>query len=135
MGITLQAIDNASIPQNITTPNGVPTVDATSVSTQRYFPRKVEHTLMSGNMTTYTPNHKTQLIIELQYLSKDDYEYIMTNISYRFKIISEESTNHPIGHTTGVTYLYSGDTLDFSYSNQFQGAGFSGTLTFIETYT
>ena len=65
MGITLQAIDNASIPQNITTPNGVPTVDATSVSTQRYFPRKVEHTLMSGNMTTYTPNHKTQLIIAL----------------------------------------------------------------------
>ena len=63
MGITLQAIDNASTPQNITTPNGVPTVDVTSVSTQRYFPRKVEHTLMSGNMTTYTPNHKTQLII------------------------------------------------------------------------
>ena len=83
MGITLQAIDNATPPQNITTPNGVPTVDATSVSTQRYFPRKVEHTLMSGNMTTYTPNHKTQLIIELQYLSKDDYEYIMTNtVSY-----------------------------------------------------
>ena len=131
MGIIIQAINNTN-GDPIGSPNSV---DATSISTQRYFPRKVEHTLMSGNMTTYTPNHITQLIIELQYLSKDDYEYIMTNISYRFKIISEESTNHPICHTTGVTYLYSGDTLDFSYSNQFQGAGFSGTLTFIETYT
>ena len=56
-------------------------------------------------------------------------------MSKKFKIISEESTNHPIGHTTGITYLYSGDTLDFTYSNQFKGAGFSGTLTFIETYT
>ena len=55
MGITLQAIDNQSTPEDILIPNGVPTVDVTSVSTQRYFPRKVEHTLMSGNIATYTP--------------------------------------------------------------------------------
>ncbi len=130
MAITIQPINDSGV--DIA---NAPSVDATSISTQRYFPRKVEHTLMSGNITTYTPHHKTQLTIELQYLSKSDYEYIMNNISNRFKIISEESTNHPIGHTTGITYLYSGDTLDFTYSNQFKGAGFSGTLTFIETYT
>ena len=130
MAITIQPINDSRV--DIA---NSPSVDATSISTQRYFPRKVEHTLMSGNITTYTPHHKTQLTIELQYLSKSDYEYIMNNISNRFKIISEESTNHPIGHTTGITYLYSGDTLDFTYSNQFKGAGFSGTLTFIETYT
>ena len=130
MAITIQPINDSGV--DIA---NAPSVDATSISTQRYFPRKVEHTLMSGNITTYTPHHKTQLTIELQYLSKSDYEYIMNNISNRFKIISEESTNHPIGHTTGITYLYSGDTLDFSYSNQFKGAGFTGTLTFIETYT
>ena len=130
MAITIQPINDSGV--DIA---NAPSVDATSISTQRYFPRKVEHTLMSGNMTTYTPHHKTQLTIELQHLSKSDYEYIMNNISNRFKIISEESANHPIGHTTGITYLYSGDTLDFTYSNQFKGAGFSGTLTFIETYT
>ena len=130
MAITIQPINDSGV--DIA---NAPSVDATSISTQRYYPRKVEHTLMSGNITTYTPHHKTQLTIELQYLSKSDYEYIMNNISNRFKIISEESTNHPIGHTTGITYLYSGDTLDFTYSNQFKGAGFSGTLTFIETYT
>ena len=130
MAITIQPINDSGV--DIA---NAPSVDATSISTQRYFPRKVEHTLMSGNITTYTPHHKTQLTIELQYLSKSDYEYIMNNIRNRFKIISEESTNHPIGHTTGITYLYSGDTLDFTYSNQFKGAGFSGTLTFIETYT
>ena len=130
MAITIQPINDSGV--DIA---NAPSVDGTSISTQRYFPRKVEHTLMSGNITTYTPHHKTQLTIELQYLSKSDYEYIMNNISNRFKIISEESTNHPIGHTTGITYLYSGDTLDFTYSNQFKGAGFSGTLTFIETYT
>ena len=130
MAITIQPINDSGV--DIA---NAPSVDATSISTQRYFPRKVEHTLMSGNITTYTPHHKTQLTIELQYLSMSDYEYIMNNISNRFKIISEESTNHPIGHTTGITYLYSGDTLDFTYSNQFKGAGFSGTLTFIETYT
>ena len=97
MGITLQAITNATPPINIDNTNSglhefdAPTVDVTSVSTQRYFPRKVEHTLMSGNIATYTPNHKTQLTIELQYLSKVDYEYIMDNISYRFKITSEDS--------------------------------------------
>ena len=128
MAITLQAIDDAGA--DIT---DAPIVDVTSVSTQRYFPRKVEHTLMSGNMITYTPNHKTQLTIELQYLSKDNYGYIMTNISNRWEITSEESSDiHPI--SGGVTYLYSGDTLDFSYSNQFKGAGFTGTLYFIETY-
>ena len=72
MAITLQAIDDAG-----GAIDDAPIVDVTSVSTQRYFPRKVEHTLMSGNMITYTPNHKTQLTIELQYLSKDNYGYII----------------------------------------------------------
>ena len=128
MGIEIQAIDDDG--GNLGT---APSVDVTSVSTQRYFPRKVEHTLMSGNMITYTPHHKVSLTIDLEYLSKADYEYIMTYISNRFKITSEESENHPIDGA--ITYLYSGDTLDFSYSNQFKGAGFTGTLTFIETYT
>jgi hypothetical protein len=57
----------------------------------------------------------------------------MDNASNRFKIISEESSDlHPISGTK--YYLYSGDVLDFSYSNQFKGAGFTGTLNFIETY-
>tara|TARA_Y100000034_G_C6712927_1_gene315016 strand:+ start:225 stop:611 length:387 start_codon:yes stop_codon:yes gene_type:complete len=128
MGIEIQAIDDDG--EDLGT---APSVDVTSVSTQRYFPRKVEHTLMSGNMITYTPHHKVSLTIDLEYLSKADYEYIMTYISNRFKITSEESENHPIDGA--ITYLYSGDTLDFSYSNQFKGAGFTGTLTFIETYT
>ena len=46
--------------------------------------------------------------------------------------ISEDSNNHPI--STEKYYLYSGDILDFSYSNQFKGSGFTGTLNFIETY-
>ena len=139
MAITLQAITNATPPINIDNTNSglhefdAPTVDVTSVNTQRYLPRKTEHTLMSGNLVTYTPNSKTQLTIELQYLSRDDYKYIMDNISYRFKITSEESSNHPIDDE--IIYLYSGNTLDFSYSNQFKGAGFTGSLTFIETYT
>ena len=86
MAITIQPINDSGV--DIA---NAPSVDATSISTQRYFPRKVEHTLMSGNITTYTPHHKTQLTIELQYLSKSDYEYIMNNISNRFKIISEEN--------------------------------------------
>ena len=108
------------------------TFDPTSISTQRYFPRKVEHTLMSGNMVSYTPHHKVMLTIELEYLSKVNYSSIMANIDNRFKIQSEESGIHPID--TEIVYLYSGDTLDFTYTNQFKGAGFSGTLNFLETY-
>ena len=129
MAITLQAIKNSD---GTNVDAYVCDVDVTSVSTQRYFPRKVEHTLMSGNLVTYTPNEKTQLTIDLQFLSKAHYEYIMNNTSNRFKIISEDSNNHPI--STEKYYLYSGDILDFSYSNQFKGSGFTGTLNFIETY-
>ena len=134
MAITINAI-NSTDGQNIVASTGeiIPQVEATNVSTQRYLPRKIEHTLMNGNFITYTPNEKITLTLELAYITKAQYKYIMNNLSNRFKIISEVDDTHPF-YDDGVTYLYSGDTLDFNYSNQFKGAGFSGTLTFLETY-
>ena len=130
--MVLQALDssgiavdaNAPLPANID-------IDAINISTQRYFPKKTEHTLLNGDFITYTPNVKHVLTIELQHLSKDNYNYIMTYISNRWKIESEDGNHHPI--TGDKNYMYSGDTLDFNYSNQYKGAGFSGTLNFIET--
>ena len=55
----------------------------------------------------------------------------MEHIAYRFKITSESTSYHPLFDEK--IYLYSGDSLDFTYSNQHRGSGFSGTLTFIET--
>ena len=137
MGITIQAIDNSD--GNLTvydtdgiTPLTAPNVDAVNINTQQYYPRKTEHNLMNGGLVTFTPNVKTRLTLELQFLSRDDYKYIVQSISYRYKIQSESDDNlHPlIGEKI---YLYSGEALDFNYSNQFKGAGFSGSLTFIET--
>ncbi len=129
MAITLQAIDSSG-----TNIDSAPILEAVGISTQRTLPRKVEHNLMNGNFITFTPNEKKTLILDLAYINKTQYEYIMTNISNRFKIKSEVDDTHPFYDDTDV-YLYSGDTLDFSYSNQFKGAGFSGTLTFLQTYT
>ena len=134
MAITINAIDNTTGATIIAGNNEtIPQVEATNISTQRYLPRKVEHTLMNGNFVTYTPNEKITLTLELAYITKGQYKYIMSNLSNRFKIVSEVDDTHPF-YDDGVTYLYSGDTLDFNYSNQFKGAGFSGTLTFLETY-
>ena len=130
--MVLQALDSSG--ENVDVDGSIPAnidIDAVNISTQKYFPKKTEHTLLSGDFITYTPNVKHILTIEMQHLSKDNYEYIMTYISNRWKIESENGNYHPI--TGNKNYMYSGDTLDFNYSNQYKGAGFSGTLTFIET--
>lgn len=130
--MVLQALDSSG--NNVSADGGLPAsidINATNISTQRYFPKKTEHTLLNGNFISFTPNVKHTLTIELQNLSKDKYNYIMTYISNRWKINSEDGQYHPI--TGNKNYIYSGDTLDFNYSNQYKGAGFTGTLTFIET--
>ena len=50
-----------------------------SVTVQKYFPRKVGHTLLDGGFTTFTPNTKHRITMQFSFLTPAQYEIILTN--------------------------------------------------------
>ena len=57
--MVLQALDSSG--ENVDVDGSIPAnidIDAVNISTQKYFPKKTEHTLLNGNFITYTPNIK-----------------------------------------------------------------------------
>ena len=50
-----------------------------SVSVQKYFPKKVGHTLMNGGFVTFTPNTKHRITMQFSFLTATQYEVILNN--------------------------------------------------------
>ena len=60
-----------------------------SISLQKYFPKKVGHTLMNGGFITFTPNVKHRITMQFSFLTPAQYEIILNNynnISYTFNM-------------------------------------------------
>lgn len=111
-----------------------------SVSIQKYFPKKVGHTLLNGGFVTFTPNTKHRITMQFSFLTASQYEIILQNYN-KLVVIEPESGTTP-GHIPAsfkdtsepkqFKVLWSGDGIDFTYTDTYKGAGYSGTINWLE---
>ena len=115
-----------------------------SVTVQKYFPRKVGHTLLDGGFTTFTPNTKHRITMQFSFLTPAQYEIILTNFNNLVVIQPEFGTSAShlpdsfqqgsSGSEVGKEFkvLWVDDSIEFSYTDTYKGAGYSGSINWLE---
>ena len=112
----------------------------TNCSVQQYFPKKVSHTLLNGNLATFTPNTRHRITIDFAFITAEQYDVILTNFNQLVVIQPEFGTDNsfiPSSLTSGsdpgfFKVLWADDGVDFTYSDTYKGAGYSGTVNFLD---
>ena len=113
----------------------------TNCVVQKYFPKKVSHTLLNGNVATFTPNVKHRITIDFAFITASQYQIILSNFNNLVVIQPEFGTTASFIPTSLQTsssagkfkVLWTDDAVDFTYSDTYKGAGYSGTINFLET--
>ncbi len=111
-----------------------------SVSVQKYFPKKVGHTLLNGGFVTFTPNVKHRITMQFSFLTPAQYEIILNN--YNNLVVIQPEYDTDIAHIPAsfkdtsnpkqFKVLWSDDAIDFTYTDTYKGAGYSGTINWLE---
>jgi hypothetical protein len=115
-----------------------------SVSVQRYFPQKVGHTLLNGGFVTFTPNTKHRITMQFNFLTATQYEVILENYNNLVVIQPEFGTSKDHlpetfqqgsgGNEVAKEFkvLWVDDAINFTYTDTYKGAGYSGTINWLE---
>ena len=112
----------------------------TNCSVQQYFPKKVSHTLLNGNLATFTPNTRHRITVDFAFITASQYQIILTNFNQLVVIQPEFNTTASFiptslkqsGSTGYFKVLWADDGVDFTYSDTYKGAGYSGSVNFLD---
>jgi len=112
----------------------------TNCSVQQYFPKKVSHTLLNGNLATFTPNIRHRITVDFAFITASQYQIILANFNQLVVIQPEFNTSTSFIPTSlqsdsnprKFKVLWADDGVDFTYSDTYKGAGYSGTVNFLD---
>ena len=116
----------------------------TNCSVQQYFPKKVSHTLLNGNFATFTPNVRHRITVDFAFISADQYQVILSNFNKLVLIQPELGTDTSFiptdlkqnvygTHNTGCfKVMWADNGVEFTYSDTYKGAGYSGSVNFFD---
>lgn len=117
----------------------------TNCTVQQYFPKKVSHTLLNGNVATFTPNVRHRITIDFAFITASQYQILLNNFNKLVLIQPESGTSAnfiPTGlrDISGTLYnipklfkvLWMDDGINFTYSDTYKGAGYSGAVNFLD---
>ena len=102
---------------------------------QSYYPGKQEITLKNGDFVSFSPNEKYQITASFAFITKDEMQLLLKEVNSVFTINTSQATAElPTKLQFGnKKFLIQGTNLDYSFADRYLTAGFSGTITFIET--
>ena len=119
-----------------TDPNKQPSY--TNCSVQQYFPKKVSHTLLNGNLATFTPNIRHRITIDFAFITASQYQIILSKFNQLVVIQPESGTDDTfipssLRPASGkFKVLWADDGVNFTYSDTYKGAGYSGSVNFLD---
>ena len=97
-----------------------------------YYPGKEGITLKNGSFVTFVPNEMKRVVLTYDFIATDELDKIIIDVNSIWTIINDESTLPDTLQNT-KQYVIEGTDIDYTYSDRFLQAGFTGSLTFIET--
>ena len=97
-----------------------------------YYPGKEGITLKNGSFVTFVPNEMKRVVLTYDFIATDELDKIIVDVNSIWTIINNESTLPETLKNT-KQYVIEGTDIDYTYSDRFLQAGFTGSLTFIET--
>ena len=97
-----------------------------------YYPGKEGITLKNGSFVTFVPNEMKRVVLTYDFIATDELDKIIVDVNSIWTIKNDEDT---LPNTLQNTkqYVIEGTDIDYTYSDRFLQAGFTGSLTFIET--
>lgn len=98
-----------------------------------YYPGKEGITLKSGNFVTFVPNKMKRVVLSYDFIETADLDKIISKVNVIWTIDATSETTLPNTLAKNKNYLIEGTDIDYTYSDRFLQAGFTGSLTFIET--
>ena len=98
-----------------------------------YYPGKEGITLKNGSFVTFVPNKMNRVVLTYDFISTTDLDLIITDVNSVWIIDSSNENSLPSSLKENVKYVIEGTDIDYTYSDRFLQAGFTGSLTFIET--
>ena len=97
-----------------------------------YYPGKEGITLKNGSFVTFVPNEMKRVVLTYDFIATGELDKIIVDVNSIWTIINNESTLPETLKNT-KQYVIEGTDIDYTYSDRFLQAGFTGSLTFIET--
>ncbi len=115
----------------------------TNCSVQQYFPKKVSHTLLNGNFATFTPNVRHRITVDFAFITADQYQVLLSNFNKLVLIQPELGTdtsfipsdlkqNSGSASTGCFKVMWADNGVEFTYSDTYKGAGYSGSVNFFD---
>ena len=98
-----------------------------------YYPGKEGITLKNGSFVTFVPNVMNRVVLTYDFISTTDLDFIITDVNSIWTINSNGESSLPTKLQSNKNYVIEGTDIDYTYSDRFLQAGFTGSLTFIET--
>ena len=98
-----------------------------------YYPGKEGITLKNGSFVTFVPNKMNRVVLTYDFIGTSDLDFIIIDVNSVWIIDSEAETSLPDSLQNDKKYVIEGTDIDYTYSDRFLQAGFTGSLTFIET--
>ena len=106
----------------------------TDISVEEYYPGQQELTLKNGDFVSFTPNKKKRVSLSFAFITATEMEKIISKANNTWKITTTGTTELPTSCIFSQTnFILQGSNLEYSFADRYVGAGFSGTLTFLET--
>ena len=106
----------------------------TDISVEEYYPGQQELTLKNGDFVSFTPNKKKRVSLSFAFITATDMDKIISKANNTWKITTTGTTELPTSCIFSQTnFILQGSNLEYSFADRYVGAGFSGTLTFLET--
>ena len=106
----------------------------TDISVEEYYPGQQELTLKNGDFVSFTPNKKKRVSLSFAFITATDMDKIISKANNTWKITTTGTTELPRSCIFSQTnFILQGSNLEYSFADRYVGAGFSGTLTFLET--
>ena len=98
-----------------------------------YYPGKEGIILKSGSFVTFVPNKMKRVVLTYDFIETGELDKIIDNVNSIWTIDSNNEGSLPETLQGSVNYVIEGTDIDYTYSDRFLQAGFTGSLTFIET--
>ena len=129
LGIELYPTDNVSTKDNY----GFLSSNLIDLQVSEYYPGKEGITLKNGSFVTFVPNKMNRVVLTYDFINTTDLDFIITDVNSIWTINSDGESSLPTKLQSNKNYVIEGTDIDYTYSDRFLQAGFTGSLTFIET--
>ena len=98
-----------------------------------YYPGKEGITLKNGSFVTFVPNEMKRVVLTYDFIETTELDKIIEDVNSVWTINSSGEGSLPTNLRQSIKYVIEGTDIDYTYSDRFLQAGFTGSLTFIET--